>query len=151
MNAIELSRNLFETYGLPMLKRDFPAELSQIACGIAGRGSDSFGFDDEVSRDHDFEAGFSLWLTDEMEERAGFRLNRDYRKLAENFPQIKSEKSLYGVSEKDPFPFCAEFCHRMLMPSQSGSVSQPNSFATVGAMSLMLMGRSIWPGVISLP
>ncbi|MBO7329813.1 MAG: DUF4037 domain-containing protein [Lentisphaeria bacterium] len=100
MNAIELSRNLFETYGLPMLKRDFPAELSQIACGIAGRGSDSFGFDDEVSRDHDFEAGFSLWLTDEMEEKSGFRLNRAYRKLAENFPQIKSEKSLYGVSEK---------------------------------------------------
>ena len=100
MNAIELSRELFETYGLPMLKKDFPAELPEVACGIAGRGSDSFGFDDEVSRDHDFEAGFTLWLTDETDEKSGFRITRAYRKLMDKFPQVKSEKSLYGTSER---------------------------------------------------
>ncbi len=100
MNAIELSRQLFETYGLPVLEKEFSSELSEIACGIAGRGSDSFGFDDEISRDHDFEAGFTLWLTDELEEKIGFRLSRAYKRISENFPDFSSRKSLYGTSEK---------------------------------------------------
>ena len=100
MNAIELSRQLFEKYGLPMLEREFAFELSEIACGIAGRGSDSFGFDDEISRDHDFEAGFTLWLSDETEEKSGFRLSRAYKKISENFPVFNSKKSLYGTTEK---------------------------------------------------
>ena len=100
MNAIELSRQLFETYGLPMLEKEFASELPEIACGIAGRGSDSFGFDDEISRDHDFEAGFTLWLSDETEEKSGFRLSRAYKKISENFPVFNSKKSLYGTTEK---------------------------------------------------
>ena len=100
MNAIELSRQLFEEYGLPVLKAEFSQELPQIACGIAGRGSDSFGFDDEISRDHDFEAGFTLWLSDELEEKCGFRLSRTYKKISADFPDFSSGKSLYGTSEK---------------------------------------------------
>ena len=52
MNGLELSRAFYETYGLPMLRTQFPELLPLLAVGLIGSGSECFGFDDEVSRDH---------------------------------------------------------------------------------------------------
>ena len=70
MNGLELSRGFFEEYGLPMLKAQFPALMPYLAAGLCGSGSECFGFDDDVSRDHDFEPGFCLFLPGQM-RRAG--------------------------------------------------------------------------------
>lgn len=100
MKALERSKKLFETAGEAMLERDFAAELPEIAIGLAGRGSECFGFDDEISLDHDFEEGFTLWISDELDERAGFRLTRAYREISRGFPQNGSEKSFGGTNER---------------------------------------------------
>lgn len=97
MKGIELCRNFFFASGLPMLEREFPEELPRITAGIAGRGSECFGCDDEVSQDHDFSAGFTLWLNDEDERRFGFQLERAYHKLTSRLP--RSGKSALGRSE----------------------------------------------------
>ena len=65
MKGIKLSEKFFKQYGLPMLENDFPELLPQIACGLLGEGSECFGFDDEISKDHDFDAGFCIFLPDE--------------------------------------------------------------------------------------
>ena len=65
MKGMELARKYYETYGEPMLKRDFPELYPLVAAGLFGSGSECFGFDDEVSRDHDFEPGFCLLLPGE--------------------------------------------------------------------------------------
>ncbi len=65
MNGLELSRAFYEEYGAPMLQEQFPAQAGLIAVGLLGSGSECLGFDDEVSRDHDFEPGFCLLLPDE--------------------------------------------------------------------------------------
>ena len=63
IRGLELSERFFGEYGLPMLQEQFPQYMDVIAAGVAGEGSDCFGFDDAISRDHDFEAGFCLSRT----------------------------------------------------------------------------------------
>ena len=87
MNGLELSRAYYEAYGKPMLEARFPALLPHLAVGLFGAGSECFGFDDEISRDHDFEPGFCILLPDEdtVDRRSEFLLERAYAKLPKTF------------------------------------------------------------------
>ena len=87
MNGLELSERFFEEYGKPMLFAQFPEVLPQLAAGLFGSGSECFGFDDEVSRDHDFEPGFCVFLPGEdvVDRKTAFQLERAYSKLPKAF------------------------------------------------------------------
>ena len=99
--GLELARAYYDTWGAPMIHEQFPEYEGRIAVGLAGQGSECFGFDDEVSRDHDFEAGFCIWVTREDEKAIGFPLFRAYRKLPEEFMGIrKAAQSLYGENRR---------------------------------------------------
>ncbi len=101
MKGIELSRAFYEEYGKPMLERDFSEYLDRIAVGLVGHGSECFGYDDDISKDHDFEPGFCIWLTDADEAEFGFRLFRAYSKLPKEFMGVKClDKSAMGSKEK---------------------------------------------------
>lgn len=81
MQGLEEARRLYEKYGVDMIDRLFPKWAGRIAVGLAGHGSECFGFDDELSRDHDFPEGFCLWLDDETDRAIGVQLARAYRSL----------------------------------------------------------------------
>lgn len=85
--GIELARAYYEAYGAPMLREQFPRLLPCVAVGLFGSGSECFGFDDEISRDHDFEPGFMLLLPGEdvVDRREAFLLERAYAKLPKSF------------------------------------------------------------------
>lgn len=85
MQGLELARKYFETYGINMLQEQFSDVKDRIAVGLVGEGSECLGFDDELSRDHDFEPGFCMWITREDEREFGFKLARAYDKLPDNF------------------------------------------------------------------
>jgi hypothetical protein len=87
MRGIELSRRFYEECGKPMLEEQFPEVLPLLACGICGAGSECFGFDDEVSRDHDFEPGFCIFLPGEdiVDRRTAFLLERAYARLPKEY------------------------------------------------------------------
>ena len=87
MKGLELSRAYYEAFGAPMLREQFPDLLPQIAAGLFGSGSECFGFDDDVSPDHDFEPGFMLLLPGEdvVDRRTAFQLERAYAKLPKEF------------------------------------------------------------------
>lgn len=91
MNGLELSRAFFETFGRPMLEAEFPDLLPFLAAGLFGQGSECFGYDDETSRDHDFEPGFCLFLPEEavVDRRTAFLLERAYTKLPRDFQGVK--------------------------------------------------------------
>lgn len=65
MKGLELARLSYERVGLPALESSFPRLMPRMAIGLAGEGSECFGFDDELSRDHDWGAGFCIWLEEE--------------------------------------------------------------------------------------
>ena len=91
MNGLELSRAYYEAYGKPMLEEQFPALLPHLAAGFFGSGSECFGYDDEISRDHDFEPGFCLFLpgADVVDRRTAFALERAYAKLPREFMGLR--------------------------------------------------------------
>ena len=84
MRGLEEARKFYEEAGAEMISRNFGDFENRIAVGLVGHGSECFGFDDQTSRDHDFETGFCIWLTKDDEEKIGFRLMRAYDKLVKS-------------------------------------------------------------------
>ncbi len=87
MNGLELSKGYYEDFGKPMLEKDFADLLPYLAVGFVGSGSERYGFDDETSRDHDFEPGFCLFLPGEelVDRKRAFQLERAYAKLPREY------------------------------------------------------------------
>ena len=87
MRGLEIARAYFESFGLPMLRERFPQLLPHVAAGLTGSGSECYGYDDDVSRDHDFEPGFCLFLPGEdvVSRRDAFLLERAYAALPREF------------------------------------------------------------------
>lgn len=85
MNGLTLSRSYYEKYGREMIRRLFPKYESRIAVGLVGEGSECFGFDDQLSEDHDFGPGFCLWLSGDDKEMIGQELQEAYLSLPKSF------------------------------------------------------------------
>lgn len=91
MNGLELARGYYEDFGKPMLESEFQDILPFLAVGFVGSGSEHYGFDDEISRDHDFEPGFCIFLPGEdvVDRRRAFQLERAYAKLPKEYAGIQ--------------------------------------------------------------
>ena len=111
MNGLELAKGYFEDFGKPMLESDFADILPYLAAGFVGSGSEHYGYDDEVSRDHDFEPGFCIFLPGEdiVDRRRAFQLERAYAKLPKEYAGIERQRfspvggNRHGVIRTDDF------------------------------------------------
>ena len=94
MKGLELARMYWEACGIPMIREAFPEYEEIIAAALTGSGSECYGFDDEVSRDHDFEPGFCLFIPGEeiVDRRTAFLLERAYAKLPAEFGGFSRQK-----------------------------------------------------------
>ncbi len=94
MNGLELARGYFEEFGKPMLESEFADIMPFLAVGFTGSGSEHYGYDDEVSRDHDFEPGFCIFIPGEdvIDRRQAFRLERAYAGLPKEYAGIKRQR-----------------------------------------------------------
>jgi hypothetical protein len=86
MKGLEISKLYFEAYGRAMLE-GFKDLEPFIAVGLIGSGSECLGYDDDVSKDHDFEPGFCIFIPGEdiVSRRDEFLLQRAYDKLPKEF------------------------------------------------------------------
>ena len=94
MKGLELSEAYYNEYGRRMIENDFPHLAGFLAAGLCGSGSECFGYDDGVSRDHDFEPGFILFVPDEdvVGRRDFFELERAYSRLPLEFMGLERQK-----------------------------------------------------------
>lgn len=85
MKGLELAEAYWQEIGIPAFRADCPEVLERAAVGLVGEGSDGFGFDDAVSRDHDWGPGFCIWLTESDAVAFGERAQQVYASLPEEY------------------------------------------------------------------
>ena len=96
MKGLEIAKKYYLEYGAPMIKEQFPELEGIVAVGLCGSGSECNGYDDELSRDHDFEPSFIIFLPPEevVDRRLAFRLERAYDKLPDEFMGLRRNKDV---------------------------------------------------------
>ena len=60
--ALDLTEAYVRDVALPNLDLQAPELMPYVALGLVGNGSECFGYDDEISRDHDWGGGRFLCL-----------------------------------------------------------------------------------------
>lgn len=68
VSCLDLCEAFVKKYAIPAMKEDYPELFAQSALGLAGNGSECFGYDDEMSADHDWGLDFFIWLPEEKRE-----------------------------------------------------------------------------------
>ena len=96
---LERSREFYETVGKEMIHTHFPEWENRIAVGLVGEGSDCYGFDDEISMDHDYAVGFCMWLADADYEKIGPALQEKYDKLSKNENRLKYRRGVFRIND----------------------------------------------------
>ena len=95
-NGLALAEAYFYAVGEPMLEHRFPEIRTRVAAGLVGMGSECLGFDDRLSRDHDWGPGFCLWLKPKDYQCWGQRLQKAYDDLPDRFQGVSRRTSAWG-------------------------------------------------------
>lgn len=85
MKGLELSKLFYTEQVRPALAQRFPQLLPRIAAGLVGEGSQCFGYDDDLSQDHDWGAAVCLWLTLDDYENYGAAVQQMLMELPATF------------------------------------------------------------------
>lgn len=81
MKGLELSRRYYTQTVMPAFRSEFPADYGLMAFGLAGPGSECYGYDDEISRDHDWGPKICIWIPDDLYRSKGEELQQFYESL----------------------------------------------------------------------
>lgn len=111
MKGLELAEKYYKEFGERMLNEKFRDLLPFVAVGLIGSGSECYGYDDDISQDHDFEPGFCIFIPGEdvVDSKIAFELERAYSKLPNEFLGYKRTAvnpvggNRHGVIRTDEF------------------------------------------------
>lgn len=84
-NNLERCKHFYENYGTFMIRDRFQEYESRIAVGMVGEGSDCFGYDDSISKDHDYGIGFCMWVSQDTFSEIGKELENAYEVLVTEY------------------------------------------------------------------
>lgn len=112
MRGMDLARRYCAACA-PGLLAGLPEGLDRrIALGLVGAGSECLGFDDELSRDHDFGPGFCIWLGEEDHRRFGAELQRRYDALPPVFGGLERVETEVAGKRVGVFAAASFFAER---------------------------------------
>ena len=90
IKGLDLSREYYENIGKPILMELFPEYMKKAAVGLVGEGSECFGFDDQISMDHDYGPSFCVWLPRNIYTQAGESMTEIYESLPKEYKGISA-------------------------------------------------------------
>jgi hypothetical protein len=85
VKGLQLARRYFTDVALPAFRMRAPGALGRLAFGLAGPGSECYGFDDEISRDHDWGPRLWVWVPEALYREQGEALQGIYDELERVF------------------------------------------------------------------
>ena len=105
LSGITMARDYYNLYGKEALIKENEREkdseyikvLSEIAFAKIGEGSECLGYDDIISKDHDFGPGFCIFVTEEQYHDFGRALERAYDALPEDFRGFTKPDRIIGA------------------------------------------------------
>ena len=92
MKGMELSRLYYEEVCKPAIEKEAGELTERTAVGLVGEGSECYGYDDEISRDHDFGPSCCFWLTKEVYRTYGGKLREILDSLPKSFMSFPALK-----------------------------------------------------------
>ncbi len=81
MKGLVLAEKYCKETVAPAFKAKFPGLYDQMAFGLAGPGSECYGYDDEISRDHDWGPKVCIWIPEGLFQERGEELQGLYDSL----------------------------------------------------------------------
>ncbi len=98
--GIDIARGFFKEQLSKSAKEHFQKEYEYMTFGLVGEGSECYGYDDELSKDHDFGISQTIWFPSEF----GYCKN-DVLDLLKNEAKIYQEKNglKYDLGRKNVF------------------------------------------------
>ena len=95
--GLEIAEAYFFEVCYPELKKQLPEYLPRMAAGLVGEGSECYGFDDMISRDHDFGPAFQIYVPAEDVPVYGKKLRALVDRLPTSFAGFgERNTSTYG-------------------------------------------------------
>jgi hypothetical protein len=126
MKGLDLSRHFFENHGEAFRNDDL---LPFASIGLVGNGSECFGFDDELSQDHDFEPGFCVWVDDDAPDEVFQALTDAYECLPSSYLGYqRSSKAVDGQKRRGVFRTAAFYRNIIGLPRAPQTISEWLSF-----------------------
>lgn len=114
MKGLDYCRLYYEQVIRPALYESFPELAPRIAAGLSGDGSECFGFDDEISRDHDFFAMCCLWLDEDDFRTYGAELNKTLLSLPKSFMDLHVPENAVWRPERRGAMSIQRYCYQYM-------------------------------------
>lgn len=129
-SAINIAKRLWNIRLKPEFDEKFGIVMQRAAVGLAGYGSDCYGYEDIASRDHDWGPGVCIWLPKEEFTKYSKQMQELYDELTkEPFEGYKRNTSSHGngrvgVISLDDFvsEFVGDGCAKLLFEAVSAGV-----------------------------
>lgn len=84
MKALSLAEQYYHAHLKATFLEQFPVLFDQMAFGLVGTGSECFGYDDELSKDHDWGPRVCIWVDEQVYIQEAERLQMAYKSLVTN-------------------------------------------------------------------
>lgn len=93
MKGMQLSREYYGAYKEKLLSCGLEEFRNYIAAGLVGEGSECYGYDDDLSKDHDFGPDFCIWVPEAIYQKNKKVFESAYASLPETYKGYAKSRS----------------------------------------------------------